>query len=172
MNIWHLSIIDFVFISLFFKARERFMSSTLGVWLFYFPGTFLHEMSHFLMALILGARPKFPFLFPKKDIDGSIVLGRVQTISAKWYNSFPIAIAPLSLMIVAFFFQKHYFSYFDFSFLSALLYFYLLIVLIDSAIPSTQDIRVAISGLNLLGGSMWILIAFLFYKGRAIYFNF
>lgn len=171
-NIWHLTIVDFIFISLFFKVRERFVNSIMGVWLFYFLGTFLHEMAHFLAALVLGAKPKFPFLFPKRGFDGSIVLGRVETASVKWYNGFPIAIAPLSLFIVAFVLQRCYFSYFDFSFFSSLFYFYLLIVLIDSAIPSSQDIRIAVSGLNLLGGSIWILAAFLIYKSRALYFIF
>lgn len=172
INIWHLTIVDFAFIGLFFKLRERFMNSIMGVWIFYFLGTFLHEMAHFLVALVLGAKPKFPFLFPKKDFDGSTILGRVETASVKWYNGFPIAIAPLSLFVVAFILQRYYFSYFDFSFLSTLFYFYLLIVLIDSAIPSSQDIRIAVSGLNLLGGSIWILTAFFIYKSRAIHFIF
>lgn len=171
LSIWHLNVLDLAFIVLFFNIRERFSSSMTGVFIFHFLGTLLHELSHFLMALFLGAKPSFPFLLPKKDIDGSIVLGRVDVASSKWYSAFLISIAPLSLMGIAFLLQKYYFLYFGFSFLSVLFYFYLLIVLIDSSIPSSQDLRIAISGMNLLGGLMWIFIAFLLYENRAIFLN-
>lgn len=172
MLIWHLSIIDLGFIVLFFNIREKFASSIVGAFVFYFPGTLLHELAHFLMAFVLRAKPRFPFLLPKKDIDGSLVLGRVEVASSKWYSAFLISIAPLSLIGIVFLLQRYYFLYFEFNFITSLFYFYLLIILIDSAIPSTQDIKIAISGLNLLGGLMWILIAFLFYENRAIMLNF
>lgn len=61
-----------------------------------FPGTFLHEMAHYLVGLVCGARPRFKHLLPKKGKDGSWTLGCVVTNKSMIFDSF-IAMAPFAL---------------------------------------------------------------------------
>ncbi|PAF53815.1 hypothetical protein BKH42_03545 [Helicobacter sp. 13S00482-2] len=164
-NIWHLSILDFVLIISFFKIRGYFLNSMTGVFIFYFLGTFLHELFHFLMALMLRAKPRISFLFPKKMSDGSIMLGRVET-SYSWWKALPISMAPLLLLIVVYMVLRAYFLFFGFSFFSCAFYLYLAFVLIDSAIPSKQDFKIAFC--SPMGVFLWIFIGTLIYN----YYNY
>lgn len=153
-HISHLNILELFLILLFFKIRQCFVNSFIGVFIFYFPGIFLHELMHFIIALILKARPRMMSLYPRKKEDGSIELGRVVVRNAAWWNQFPIGMAPLFLIILASFLQRYYFYFFKFNIASSMLYLYLIVVLIDSAIPSVQDIKNATS--SKAGLSLWI----------------
>lgn len=60
------------------------------------PSTLLHEVSHWLVALLLGARPSFPSIIPKKDKEGWI-LGSVR-FTLNPLTAALIALAPLWLL--------------------------------------------------------------------------
>jgi hypothetical protein len=71
----------------------------LGMWpysLFALPGTVMHEGSHWVVSYILGAKPSFPSLIPKRDGD-AWRLGSVQAAS-NLITSIPIALAPFMLL--------------------------------------------------------------------------
>lgn len=113
--------------------------------LMYFFGTFFHELSHYVIALITNAKPVSFSLFPSKNKDNTIVLGEVMCANLRWYNSFLVGISPLLLLILVFIVDQYFFIYFQPSLISLAFYLFLIINLIDSAIPSNQDFKVAFS---------------------------
>ena len=65
------------------------------------PGTFFHELMHFLLALLLRGGPSSFSIFPKKTQNG-IVLGSVTLTRLNIINAAPIAMAPLLLAPMAY----------------------------------------------------------------------
>lgn len=54
------------------------------------PGTFLHELLHFLVGAIMNARPSSFSIIPNR-----VKLGSVTFTNIRWYNAVPAALAPL-----------------------------------------------------------------------------
>ncbi len=63
--------------------------------LVFFPGVFLHEVSHFLMARLLGVRTGRFSLLPSVMADGTLRLGYVETARADVLRDALIGTAPL-----------------------------------------------------------------------------
>lgn len=61
----------------------------------FFPGVMLHELSHFLMARLLGVRTVRFSLLPRPTHDGRLQLGYVETVSSDWLRDSLIGAAPL-----------------------------------------------------------------------------
>src|SRR5574344_1788985 len=72
-------------------------------------GTFFHASPHFLVVLILNAKPTSFTLFPKKE-NGYYVMGSVGFRNICWYNAIPSAMAPLLLIIVGYMFNSYFFA--------------------------------------------------------------
>ncbi|OGT23570.1 MAG: hypothetical protein A2342_08770 [Gallionellales bacterium RIFOXYB12_FULL_54_9] len=73
----------------------------LGMWaysLFSLPGTAAHEFCHWLVALLLGAKPSLPNLIPTRD-GNAWRLGSVRS-SPNFITLIPIALAPFVLFPV------------------------------------------------------------------------
>lgn len=91
-----LSILDLAFIALVLVlihlARRWVLLYALLVW----PGTFLHELSHWLVATLLGGRPTSLTIVPVRSERGWR-LGSVGIGQVRWFNALPIGIAPLLL---------------------------------------------------------------------------
>ena len=69
-----------------------------GMWIYALtalPGTFAHELAHFIVAFVLGAQPQFPSLIPQRTA-GGWRLGSV-AVRAGPVRALPIAMAPLLL---------------------------------------------------------------------------
>src|SRR5687768_7634480 len=64
------------------------------------PGTFLHELSHWLTAALLGGQPSTPSIVPVRTERGWR-LGSVGIRSVRWFNALPIGCAPLLLAPLA-----------------------------------------------------------------------
>ena len=62
------------------------------------PGTLAHECLHYLAGLLTGARPVSLTIIPRKQTDGSWVLGEVAFVRLRWWNSVPVGLAPLALL--------------------------------------------------------------------------
>lgn len=73
------------------------LRNPLLYWLFVLPGTAIHELSHWLVAALLGARPGFPSLLPEKADSGDWTLGSV-AYTPNWLTGGLVALAPLYLM--------------------------------------------------------------------------
>ena len=66
-------------------------------WLFTLPGTFAHELAHWLVAALWSARPRFPSLLPHQRADGHWALGSVAFRPGFFSTGF-IALAPAYLL--------------------------------------------------------------------------
>ena len=63
--------------------------------LLFFPGVLLHEVSHFLMARLLGVRTGRFSIIPKKLEGGRLQLGYVETAKTDFFRDALIGVAPL-----------------------------------------------------------------------------
>ncbi len=69
---------------------------TIGLFSFlFFPGVFLHELSHFLMAKVLRVRTGKISLIPRTLPDGRLQMGYVETVSSDIIRDSFIGLAPL-----------------------------------------------------------------------------
>lgn len=126
--------------------------------LFTLPGTILHELCHYIVALFTLSRPSFPSIIPQR-IDGNLALGSVSFVPG-FFTAWLVALAPLYLMPVA-----AYWIYLTAKSLSThdkALYLVLLgwveSAAIFACLPSRQDIKIAISypfGMIIFGAAIW-----------------
>lgn len=108
-------------------------------------GTLLHELAHFLTALLLNARPSGFSLIPKRNGEGW-TLGSVTVTNLRWYNAAPVALAPLVLLYAAYgigTWSQLYFAGNGIAYDLGLLL--CMVVLTENAIPSSVDLEMAIS---------------------------
>jgi hypothetical protein len=69
---------------------------TLGLFsVLFFPGVFLHELSHFLMAKMLGVRTRGFSLLPRTLPDGRLLMGYVETENSDVFRDSLVGLAPL-----------------------------------------------------------------------------
>jgi len=139
LNSDNLLIFFAIFISvLIFKdlfKRNIFLYS-----IFVLPGTFLHELSHFIFSLVLNGKPRKFSILPKRTERG-YNLGYVTSHNIRWYNAIFIGLSPFSLLIL---------FYYGLSLITIttdlyiiILYSYINTIILISSIPSTQDFKVS-----------------------------
>ena len=119
----------------------------------YFLGTFFHELAHYIMALITTFRlPGRISLFPKYEIVNGrrvIALGyvEVKNSSLNILNAFPIGMAPLLLLYLAYIVSKYFFIYygiwFEVGIIAYILQSFLMATLIINSVPSRADLILA-----------------------------
>lgn len=63
--------------------------------IFVLPGTFVHELLHLVVGLILNGKPVSISLWPRRVGHGQWILGAVGFANVRWYNAVFIALAPL-----------------------------------------------------------------------------
>ena len=79
-----------------FLILTRDVRLTMGIFsMLFLPGVFLHELSHFLMAKILGVRTGRFSIFPQSLPDGRLQLGYVETARSDVLRDSLIGAAPL-----------------------------------------------------------------------------
>lgn len=139
------------------------VSSRLGMWAYAlaaWPGTFAHELTHFLVAWLLRAQPAFPVLLPRRSEHGWR-LGSV-SFRAGRLRSLPIALAPVLLAPLAVLWAlwllpgAHGALYLLQAWISA--------ALCSACLPSRTDLRIAapgllcIAALVALAGLAWLAL--------------
>lgn len=145
------------------KAREH---SLIGAWCVNFLGVFFHELAHALVALLLNGKPTKFVILPKiiHEANGgkTYVLGHVDCKNIRWYNAFPIAMAPLLLLFFAFQLEKLYWEmpFVEHSLFFLFFYVYLQIIFVINAIPSSVDFQHAFK--NPFGVILWVCLFFSF----------
>ena len=105
------------------------------------PGTILHEMMHFLVGLFLNAHPVNFTLFPKKDPVGGYVMGSV-------------GFRNITLLPLSFYIHRYVLPYIPHTIWWYIGYVLLQTIIIENAIPSRADFRIAfmyVSGIILYG---------------------
>src|SRR5512134_481239 len=79
-----------------FLILTRDKRLTVGIFsVLFLPGVFLHELSHFVMAKILGVRTGRFSIFPRSLPDGRLQLGYVETVRSDVVRDSLIGAAPL-----------------------------------------------------------------------------
>ena len=67
--------------------------------LFTLAGTICHELAHFCIGLLTGARPAGFSVVPRR-VGRSWQLGSVSLARVRWYNAAPVALAPFLVLAV------------------------------------------------------------------------
>ena len=118
--------------------RSMWLSSLVNI-----PGTILHEAMHFTVGLILNARPCNFTVFPRRGEDGNYVMGSVGFRNVTFYNAVPAAMAPLLLLPIGFYINRYVLPALPPTFCNYVLYVLLQTIIIENAVPSRADFRVA-----------------------------
>lgn len=121
----------------------------LGLWpyaLFALPGTLAHELSHWLVAWVLRARPQGLDLVPRRTATGW-QLGSV-AFQAPWWRAGPIALAPLLLAPAALGWLLAFTARAEGVWL--LVHGWITATLLQACLPSRTDLRIAWPFLALL----------------------
>lgn len=136
------------------------ISSLLGMWayaLIALPGTLAHELAHFLVALMLAAKPSFPSLVPKRGEHGWR-LGSV-AFRAGILRSVPIALAPLALLPLGLAYGVAFLA--PAAWPLAALHAWITAALLSACLPSRADFRIALPALALAAlaaAAAWYLL--------------
>ena len=72
------------------------------------------------------------------------------------YNKFLISMAPLLLFGILHLINNYYFKYFVLNLYTELFYIFLIVVFLDSAIPSSVDFNIAFEKFNFIISAIWI----------------
>jgi hypothetical protein len=121
------------------------------------PGTALHEASHYLLGLLLGARPVLFSVRPERAASGKLSLGRVEFAGLSWWNKAPIGLAPLLLLPLAIYLASLACSLAPTSW-QALLLMYSSWICLLSSIPSITDLAHVLAGIFIAAIVVGILI--------------
>ncbi len=97
-----LSALDFAFIAMVLVALHLARRWVLLFALLAWPGTVLHELAHWLTAMVLGGQPSSMSVVPVRAERGWR-LGSVGMRRVRWFNALPIGMAPLLLAPLAVF---------------------------------------------------------------------
>lgn len=125
-------------------------SSRLGMWayaLVALPGTLMHELAHYLVALLLGARPDFPALVPQRTPHGWR-LGSV-AFRAGFLRAVPIVLAPFALLPLAWWWTLAFVAPSPWPLRA--LHAWLAASFLSASLPSAADWKIARPALVLLG---------------------
>lgn len=106
------------------------------------PGTILHETMHFLVGLVLNAKPCNFTLFPRRNENG-YVMGSVGFTNITFYNAIPASMAPLLLLPIGFYLNRYFLPNMEPTFTNYVLYVLLQTIIIENALPSSADFKVA-----------------------------
>ena len=174
---WYESLNDYAFLQSFFNNRfylilmvivlvhlknatyrSMFMSALINI-----PGTILHELMHYIVGLVLNARPCNFTVFPRKSPDGYYVMGSVGFRNVTFYNAVPSALAPLFLLVIGFYINRYYLPLMQPTMVNYVLYVLLQTIIIENAMPSGADFKVA--GMYLRGVLLYgfLLVALLIF---------
>jgi hypothetical protein len=146
--LWHLCGIS-LFLVLVSLHRRASSSGVLVLVLWNLTGVILHEAAHLVVGLLLQARPTGISLLPHRDGNGWR-LGSVGFRRITAFNAVPVALAPLSLIGVAYWLARNWFTWQAPSLPATLGLYGCVFILLYNALPSRQDLRVACSWRSLL----------------------
>lgn len=118
--------------------RSMWLSALVNI-----PGTFLHELMHFTVGAFFNASPCNFTLLPKKNENGDYVMGSVGFRNITYYNAVPAAMAPLLLLPIGFYLNRYMLPLMMPTFGNYVLYVLLQTIIIENAIPSSVDFKVA-----------------------------
>ena len=126
----------FYFLRLFFK-NEHFIFSLVS--LIFLPGTILHEMSHFFMAISLFLKVRDVRIFPEKH-GNTIKLGMVTYEKQDFIRGILVGIAPVFFGFFLFFVLAYFKFFPSENIFINLVFIYLIFVISSTMFSSKQDL--------------------------------
>lgn len=120
-----------------YTYRSMFWAAVINI-----PGTLLHEFMHFIVGLLLNARPCNFTIFPQRCAEG-YVMGSVGFRNVTFYNALPAALAPILLLPIGFYVNRYLLPELEPTLVNCILYVLLQTVIIENAMPSRTDFKVA-----------------------------
>ena len=112
------------------------------------PGTFLHELMHYVVGAFLNAQPVNFTVFPRKNTMGDYVMGSVSFKNITYYNAIPASMAPLLLLPIGFYLNRYFLPTMQPTFFNYIIYILFQTIIIENAIPSRKDFKIAFSYLS------------------------
>jgi hypothetical protein len=138
---WHLCGAALVVLLLILDRKSRRGGIVvIGIWNLI--GVVLHESAHFLAGTLLFARPGGFTIIPRRQENG-YRLGAVSFHGLNAFNSLPVALAPLGLIVAAYLVFRYWTTWFTPTLYSTLGLYFALFVLMYNARPSWQDLKIA-----------------------------
>lgn len=128
------------------------------VWFAGMPGLLAHELAHWIAAALTGARPGALSIIPRRTQDGGWVLGSVRLYHLTWVNGAAVGLAPLALLMGAWFLAAGAHLQHPLAFLART---YLAGCFLAYAAPSTQDLRLASRTLVAVAGISGVVLLIL-----------
>ena len=141
--------------AILFQLKDR-LHSTFLFSVYSLPGTLCHELAHFITSLLLLGKPQRMTLIPIDNGGGSITLGSVTSRNLVAFNTFPISLAPLLMVPVAYHAYSRWFFWFPRDFIHSLGLYLVLFSLLSASLPSTGDWRIAFR--NPIAAFIWSLL--------------
>ncbi len=135
------------------------LSRHAGMWVYALvglPGTFAHELAHFIVAFVLRARPSWPSLIPRRTERGWL-LGSV-AFQAGYLRRLPIAMAPFALAPLALWLAKTLLH--SSAWPAYAMYAWIVAALLNASFPSPADFKLAWPALPVLasiGFGVWMV---------------
>jgi len=121
------------------------------------PGTFGHELLHFLVGTLALARPVKVSLLPRFHRDGSATLGYVMFANIRWYNALWVGAAPLLALPGALWIVYYRSAQVPPLSLHEIAWNYVAASLMYSCLPSRADMKIVLS--RPAGLVAWLLCA-------------
>jgi hypothetical protein len=136
--IYSVAVLVFWLVLLLAAQRRTWHIALLG-----FPGVVLHELMHFLVGLILFAKPVSFSLIPQRSNNGW-QFGSVSFKGLTLLNAAPVAYAPFLLIGVAWFSFHHWMLalFISQQYIAWIITGYLIACALFYSIPSSKDVKV------------------------------
>lgn len=144
-----------VLMALLFQLKDR-LHSTFLFSAYSLPGTLCHELAHFITSLLLAGKPNRMTLTPVENGNGGITLGSVTSRNLVALNAFPICLAPLLMIPVAFRVYSRWYIWFPRDFIHGLGLYLVLFSLLSASMPSSGDWRLAFR--SPIAACVWSLV--------------
>ncbi len=125
------------------RLKYQTYSSMWATALVNIPGTVLHELMHYMVGAVFNAKPCNFTIFPRRGVDGGYVMGSVGFRNIRAYNAVPAAMAPLLLLFIGFYLNRYFLPTIHLTAINYVLYVLLQTIIIENAMPSGADFRVA-----------------------------
>ena len=136
----------FILIVLVVMLMKLIRASYKSLWLsalINIPGTILHEILHLVVGGVMNAQPCNFSILPKRDISGAYIMGSVGFKNVRFYNAVPAALAPLLLLPLGFYVNRYLLPLIPMNLTNYILYVLLQTIIVENAIPSRTDWKVA-----------------------------
>jgi len=127
--------------------------------IFVLPGTFVHELLHLLVGLILNAKPVSVSLMPRKVGPGRWILGAVGFSNIRWYNAVFVGVAPLLAIVVAMLFAPEANGWTLHR--ADILHWICTAPVLVMCWPSSTDLRIALKSWSLMGLAIGLIAWYL-----------